>query len=56
MEGGGARLPEEKIRQMFPGKSGDIASDNFDPAYFLLENHYGEQNGFIKFNEAALLM
>ncbi len=42
VEGGGNRMPEEKLRSMFPGKSGDIAADNFDPAYFLLENHHGK--------------
>ncbi len=41
VEGSEVRLPEEKLSQMFPGKSGDIGADNFDPAYFLLENHHG---------------
>ncbi len=41
VEGSGVRMPEDKLRQMFPGKTGDVAADNFDPAYFLLENHHG---------------
>lgn len=26
---------------MFPDGSGDLLSENFDPAWFLLENHHG---------------
>lgn len=41
VEGSEQRLPEAKLRSMFPGMSGDIGSEAFDPAYFLLENHHG---------------
>ncbi len=33
------KLSEEQLQQMFPEKSGNIAADNFDPCYFLLESH-----------------
>ena len=41
VEGVHQGIPEDKLRQMFPGRSGDIASENFEPIYFLLENHQG---------------
>lgn len=38
--GGGGRLPEEQLQEMFPESSGEIGSERFDPAYFLLEHHH----------------
>ena len=41
VEGAQVKPPEEQLLRQFPGKSSDIGADNFDPAYFLLENHSG---------------
>ena len=41
VEGAQVKPPEEQLQQMFPGLSGDIGAENFDPSYFLLENHSG---------------
>jgi exocyst complex component 2 len=41
VEGTDLKIPEERLQNMFPGKSGDIGAENFDPAYYLLENHHG---------------
>ena len=33
-------FPEEQLLEMFPESNGDIGSERFDPAYFLLEHHH----------------
>ncbi|XP_057663780.1 exocyst complex component 2 [Diorhabda carinulata] len=33
------KISEEDLQAYFPGKCGDIGSQNFSPAWFLLENH-----------------
>ena len=33
-------FPEEQLQEMFPESNGDIGSERFDPAYFLLEHHH----------------
>lgn len=37
---GGGGFPEEQLQEMFPESSGEIGSERFDPAYFLLEHHH----------------
>ena len=41
VEGADLKMPEERLLSMFPGKSSDIGTENFEPAYYLLENHHG---------------
>ncbi len=41
VEGNELKLPEERLRQAFPGMCGDVGAENFEPAYYLLENHHG---------------
>lgn len=36
----GGHFPEEQLQEMFPESSGEIGSERFDPAYFLLEQHH----------------
>jgi len=40
VEGSEASFPEEQLQEMFPEATGDISSERFDPAYFLLEHHH----------------
>jgi len=40
VEGSAANFPEEQLQEMFPEATGDIGSERFDPAYFLLEHHH----------------
>ena len=40
VEGNELKLHEEQLQQLFPGKCSDVGAENFDPAYFLLENHH----------------
>lgn len=39
IEGNEKRLPPNDLRELFPDASGDLTQENFDPKYFLLENH-----------------
>lgn len=39
VEGNEKKFPEDDLMNYFPGKCGDIASENFSPGWFLLENH-----------------
>ncbi|CAG7725259.1 unnamed protein product [Allacma fusca] len=39
VEGNEKKFPVEELLEMFPEKSGNLRSDNFVPAWFLLENH-----------------
>jgi len=36
---GDVKFQEDQLMEMFPEGSGDIGSERFDPAYFLLEHH-----------------
>jgi len=36
---GDSTFPEDQLTEMFPEGSGEIGSERFDPAYFLLEHH-----------------
>uniref|UniRef100_T1J496 Exocyst complex component 2 n=1 Tax=Strigamia maritima TaxID=126957 RepID=T1J496_STRMM len=38
-EGNTKKLPEEMLQECFPDGSGNLISENFVPAWFLLENH-----------------
>lgn len=40
VEGNDKKFPEEDLMNYFHEKSGDIASSNFSPGWFLLENHH----------------
>ncbi|XP_966441.2 exocyst complex component 2 [Tribolium castaneum] len=40
VEGNDKKFPEDDLMTYFPDKSGDIASGNFSPGWFLLENHH----------------
>ncbi|XP_043212803.1 exocyst complex component 2-like [Amphibalanus amphitrite] len=44
MEGYEVRYPEDELEEMFPGRSGSLFSEQFHPAWFLLENHH--QSGY----------
>lgn len=33
------KMPPNDLRELFPEASGDLTQENFDPKYFLLENH-----------------
>jgi exocyst complex component 2 len=35
------KFPVEELLELFPEGSGNLRSDNFVPAWFLLENHHG---------------
>lgn len=34
------KIPEEDLHELFPDGSGDLSSENFEPTWFLLENHH----------------
>ncbi|XP_050438193.1 exocyst complex component 2 [Adelges cooleyi] len=38
---GDEKFPENELTELFPDGSGDLLSENFEPAWFLLENHHG---------------
>ena len=40
VENSATNFPEEQLLEMFPESNGDIGSERFDPAYFLLEHHH----------------
>jgi len=40
VENSSTNFPEEQLMEMFPEANGDIGSERFDPAYFLLEHHH----------------
>jgi len=44
MEGYEVRFPEDELESLFPGRSGSLFSEQFHPAWFLLENHH--QSGY----------
>lgn len=35
------KFPEDDLHELFPEGSGDLASDQFEPGWFLLEHHHG---------------
>jgi len=35
------KFPENELTELFPDGSGDLLSENFEPAWFLLEHHHG---------------
>ncbi|XP_054278287.1 exocyst complex component 2 [Macrosteles quadrilineatus] len=41
VEGNEKKFPEDDLNELFPEGSGDLASDNFEPGWFLLEHHHG---------------
>jgi len=40
VENSNTNFPEDQLQEMFPESNGDIGSERFDPAYFLLEHHH----------------
>lgn len=34
------KFPEDDLHELFPEGSGDLASDQFEPGWFLLEHHH----------------
>ncbi|KAL4119169.1 hypothetical protein QTP88_012014 [Uroleucon formosanum] len=38
---GDEKFPENELTELFPDGSGDLLSENFEPAWFLLEHHHG---------------
>lgn len=34
------KFPEDDLHELFPEGSGDLASDQFEPGWFLLEHHF----------------
>lgn len=41
VEGNEKKFPEDDLHELFPEGSGDLASDQFEPGWFLLEHHHG---------------
>lgn len=41
VEGNEKKIPEDDLLELYPGCTGDIASENFSAGWFLLENHHG---------------
>uniref|UniRef100_A0A1B6LCB4 Exocyst complex component 2 n=2 Tax=Cicadellinae TaxID=33370 RepID=A0A1B6LCB4_9HEMI len=41
VEGNDKKFPEDDLHELFPEGSGDLASDQFEPGWFLLEHHHG---------------
>lgn len=35
------KFPENELTELFTDGSGDLLSENFEPAWFLLEHHHG---------------
>lgn len=40
VEGNENKMPEDDLNELFPNGSGDLASKNFNPGWFLLEHHH----------------
>lgn len=40
VEGNDSKIPEDDLNELFPKSSGDLASKNFNPGWFLLEHHH----------------
>ncbi|KAL0279399.1 UNVERIFIED_CONTAM: hypothetical protein PYX00_000970 [Menopon gallinae] len=40
VEGNENKLPEDDLNELFPNGSGDLASENFNAGWFLLEHHH----------------
>ena len=40
VENSSSNFPEDQLQEMFPEANGEIGSERFDPAYFLLEHHH----------------
>lgn len=40
VEGNEKKFPEDELHALFPDGSGDLASDQFEPGWFLLEHHH----------------
>ncbi|XP_075212432.1 exocyst complex component secretory 5 isoform X2 [Lycorma delicatula] len=40
VEGNEKKFPEDDLHELFPEGSGDLASDQFEPGWFLLEHHH----------------
>ncbi|XP_022175516.1 exocyst complex component 2 [Myzus persicae] len=38
---GDEKFPENELTELFPDGCGDLLSENFEPAWFLLEHHHG---------------
>jgi len=34
------KFPEDDLHELFPDSSGDLAAENFEPNWFLLEHHH----------------
>ena len=50
VENSSTNFPEEQLMEMFPEANGDIGSERFDPAYFLLEHHHATTFEDLKVN------
>ncbi|GIX79321.1 hypothetical protein CDAR_290612 [Caerostris darwini] len=48
------RFPVDELQELFPEGSGDILSQNFEPIWYLLENHHGARFEDIKTGLAFL--
>ncbi|XP_074644700.1 exocyst complex component 2-like [Tubulanus polymorphus] len=42
------KFSEEELQDLFPDGSGNVCQENFDPVWFLLENHHGTKFEFLK--------
>lgn len=40
VEGNDKKISQDDLLELFPNKSGDLISENFSSAWFLLENHH----------------
>lgn len=48
------KFPEDDLHEMFPDASGDLASENFEPNWFLLEHHHATSFDDLKVGLAYL--
>lgn len=48
------RFPVDELQELFPEGSGDILSQNFEPTWYLLENHHGARFDDLKTGLAFL--
>ncbi|KFM81967.1 Exocyst complex component 2, partial [Stegodyphus mimosarum] len=48
------RFPIDELQELFPDGSGDILSQNFEPTWYLLENHHGARFDDLKTGLAFL--
>ena len=54
VENSSTNFPEDQLQEMFPEANGEIGSERFDPAYFLLEHHHATTFDDLKVSKTCL--